>query len=136
MPIIINGGSYSAGGWWAKHLQNAEKNERVSIIEFAHLGAENIPDAYSDSRFDQRVDKRTGYHTRNILCMPIVSKTGARIGVTQVLNKKGSAPFSAKDESRLQAFTAQVAVSLENAQLFDFELAPADLAELDSVGRL
>jgi len=79
----------------------------------------NIPDAYADPRFDQRVDKRTGYRTRNILCMPIVSKTGARIGVTQVLNKRGSAPFSAKDESRLQAFTAQVAVSLENAQLFD-----------------
>jgi adenylate cyclase len=79
----------------------------------------NIPDAYADPRFDQRVDKRTGYRTRNILCMPIISKTGARIGVTQVLNKKGSAPFSAKDESRLRAFTAQVAVSLENAQLFD-----------------
>ena len=80
---------------------------------------ENIPDAYADSRFDQRVDKRTGYHTRNILCMPIAGKSGTRIGVTQVLNKKGSASFTAQDESRLRAFTAQAAVSLENAQLFD-----------------
>jgi adenylate cyclase len=40
------------------------------------------------------------------------------IGVTQVLNKSGGA-FSAEDESRLKAFTAQVAIALENAKLFE-----------------
>lgn len=40
------------------------------------------------------------------------------IGVTQVLNKQGG-PFSAENERRLKAFTAQVAISLENAKLFD-----------------
>ena len=50
--------------------------------------------------------------------MPISGKSGQRIGVTQVLNKHGGS-FTAKDESRLRAFTAQVSVSLENAQLFD-----------------
>jgi adenylate cyclase len=35
-----------------------------------------------------------------------------------VLNKSGGA-FSAEDESRLKAFTAQVAIALENAKLFD-----------------
>ena len=48
MPIIINGGSYSAGGWWGKHLQKAETNERVAIIEFAGLSAETIPDAFRE----------------------------------------------------------------------------------------
>ena len=38
--------------------------------------------------------------------------------------------FSAKDESRLQAFTAQVAVSLENAQLFDEVLSHAARADI------
>jgi adenylate cyclase len=80
---------------------------------------ENIPDAYADPRFNHDADLATGYRTRSILCMPIVNKAGARIGVTQVLNKKGEGGFTAKDESRLRAFTAQVAVSLENAQLFD-----------------
>jgi adenylate cyclase len=94
-------------------------NAGIAGTVFTSGKTANIPDAYADPRFDQSVDKRTGYHTRNILCMPILSKTGARIGVTQVLNKKGTAPFTAKDESRLRAFTAQVAVSLENAQLFD-----------------
>jgi adenylate cyclase len=35
------------------------------------------------------------------------------------LNNKGSAAFSQRDEARLGAFTAQIAVLLENAKLFD-----------------
>ena len=38
--------------------------------------------------------------------------------MTQALNKSGG-PFTAEDESRLKAFTAQVAIALENAKLFD-----------------
>jgi Relaxase/Mobilisation nuclease domain len=48
MPIIINGGSRSAGGWWAKHLQNGEKNERVQVIEVVGLSAATIPDAFRE----------------------------------------------------------------------------------------
>ncbi|WP_068073167.1 adenylate/guanylate cyclase domain-containing protein [Novosphingobium lentum] len=79
---------------------------------------ESIADPYADPRFDQAVDTRTGFRTRNILCAPIANKAGGRIGVTQVLNKR-EGDFTAKDEARLRAFAAQVAVSLENARLFD-----------------
>jgi adenylate cyclase len=79
---------------------------------------ENIADPYADTRFNQAVDRRTGFTTRSILCVPITNKAGARMGVTQALNKRGGA-FTAKDEARLKAFAAQVAVSLENAKLFD-----------------
>ena len=79
---------------------------------------ENIADPYADPRFNREVDLQTGFTTRSILCVPITNKAGARIGVTQALNKRGGA-FTAKDESRLKAFAAQVAVSLENAKLFD-----------------
>jgi len=79
---------------------------------------ENIPDPYADPRFDSAVDKRTGFVTRSILCHPIVNKHGGRIGVTQVLNKRGGA-FGPRDEARLRAFSAQIAVCLENARLFD-----------------
>jgi adenylate cyclase len=78
----------------------------------------NIPYAYADLRFNPAFDKRTGYFTRSILCVPIVNKAGRTIGVTQVLNKRGG-PFSLEDEARLKAFTAQLAISLENAKLFD-----------------
>lgn len=79
---------------------------------------ENITDPYADPRFNREVDLRTGFVTRSILCVPITNKAGARIGVAQALNKRGGA-FTAKDEARLKAFAAQVAVSLENAKLFD-----------------
>ncbi len=78
----------------------------------------NIPYAYADLRFNPAFDKKTGFFTRSILCVPVVNKNGKVIGVTQVLNKRGG-PFTEEDESRLRAFTAQVSIALENAKLFD-----------------
>ncbi|MBI2985185.1 MAG: GAF domain-containing protein [Deltaproteobacteria bacterium] len=78
----------------------------------------NIPHAYADLRFNPEFDKKTGFFTRSILCTPVVNKDGKIIGVTQVLNKRGG-PFAGGDEARLKAFTAQVAIALENAKLFD-----------------
>jgi len=77
----------------------------------------NIPYAYADLRFNPGFDKQTGFFTRSILCVPVVNKAGKVIGVTQALNKRGG-PFSEDDESRLKAFTAQIAIGLENAKLF------------------
>ncbi|MBI3552075.1 MAG: GAF domain-containing protein [Elusimicrobia bacterium] len=77
----------------------------------------NIPHAYADMRFNPAFDKKTGFFTRSILCVPIVNKQGKVIGVTQVLNREGG-PFTDEDEVRLRAFTAQVSITLENAKLF------------------
>jgi adenylate cyclase len=101
--------------------------ESVQIRLPNHLGiagavftsgkAINIPYAYADLRFNPAFDKKTGFFTRSILCVPIVNKHGKVIGVTQVLNKRGG-PFTNEDESRLRAFTAQISIALENAKLF------------------
>jgi len=77
----------------------------------------NIPHAYADLRFNPHFDKVTGFFTRSILAAPLTNKAGKVIGVTQALNKIGG-PFTHEDESRLKAFTAEVAISLENAKLF------------------
>ena len=78
----------------------------------------NIPYAYADLRFNPAFDKQTGYFTRSILAVPVVTKSGKVIGVTQMLNKRGG-PFSDEDEQRLRAFTGQVSIALENAKLFN-----------------
>jgi adenylate cyclase len=78
----------------------------------------NIPHAYADLRFNPAFDKRTGFFTRSILCVPVINKDGKTIGVTQVLNKRGGT-FTSEDEARLKAFTSQIAIALENAKLFD-----------------
>lgn len=78
----------------------------------------NIPNAYQDPRFDPTTDERTGYKTRNILCMPVFNAQGNLIGVTQLINKiKGN--FTSGDEAFLRAFNAQAGMALENAQLFE-----------------
>ncbi|WP_044290907.1 adenylate/guanylate cyclase domain-containing protein [Rivularia sp. PCC 7116] len=78
----------------------------------------NIPDAYKDPRFDPTTDRKTGYYTRNILCLPVFNSANELIGVTQLINKqKGS--FSASDEEFMRAFNIQAGIALENARLFE-----------------
>lgn len=44
----------------------------------------NIPDAYMDARFNPEVDRKTGYHTKTILCMPMRNKESEIVGVFQL----------------------------------------------------
>ncbi|MEE2959514.1 MAG: adenylate/guanylate cyclase domain-containing protein [Myxococcota bacterium] len=87
-----------------------------AVFQTAHTI--NIPYAYADLRFNPIFDQQTGYFTRSILCVPVANKQGKVIGVTQILNRTGGS-FNAEDESRLRAFTAQIAIALENAKLFN-----------------
>ena len=77
----------------------------------------NIPDAYADDRFNPEVDRKTGFRTRSILCVPVINKHGVAIGVVQVLNRRGG-PFRARDQRRLEMLAAQSAIALDNARLF------------------
>ena len=90
----------------------------ISGTVFTSGKAVNIPHAYADLRFNPSFDKQTGFFTRSILCMPVFSKAGKAIGVSQVLNKRGGA-FNQEDEKRLAAFTSQISMGIENAKLFD-----------------
>ncbi len=78
----------------------------------------NIPDAYADPRFNQDTDRRTGFHTRNILCVPMLNKMNEVIGVLQVLNKRDGI-FTAEDEELILALSSQAAVAVENAILYE-----------------
>jgi adenylate cyclase len=110
---------------WSRIAEGLETKE-IRFPSFAGIAGScftsgeviNIPDAYADPRFNPDVDRKTGYRTRSILCMPVRSKQGRIIAVIQVLNKRGG-PFGKTEEIRLRAFTAQVAIALENAQLFE-----------------
>lgn len=75
-----------------------------------------IPDAYSDPRFNPEVDKRTGYRTRTILCVPIRNKAGKILAALQLLNKLQGA-FTADDSDFLMTLSGHMGLALENAQL-------------------
>jgi adenylate cyclase len=112
------------GELWSRVAQGTEKKE-IRLPSYGGLAGAaftagetlNIADAYADARFNQDFDRQTGFKTRSILCMPLADRLGQPIGVMQVLNKVGG-PFTVLDETRLKAFSAQAAVALENAKLF------------------
>ena len=47
----------------------------------------NVTDVNKDPYFDSEMDRKSGMNTTSILCVPIVSRSGATIGVVQCINK-------------------------------------------------
>ncbi len=77
-----------------------------------------IPDAYSDPRFNRNVDERTGFVTRNILCVPIKSAKNDVVAVAQILNKK-KGNFTRNDLHLFEAMMRQGALSLQSLQFIE-----------------
>lgn len=106
-------------GWCARHQQLL-----------------NVSSAYSDPRFNRDVDQVSGYHTVNILCIPIFVDRKI-VAVSQLVNKmqpKKAAPnedaraaelnplivpFTAEDEEVLSAFAAICGVCIRNCRLVE-----------------
>jgi GAF domain-containing protein len=136
-----------AGELWAKipFEDGSEKELRMKIGEgYAGKVAEtgkplNIPfDLYGQpgSETAKNTDRKSGYRTYSLLCMPVFSPDGDLIGVTQLVNKKkpGDFPeynpadgieapdqfrvsFDESDQKYMQIFNNQAGVILQNAEL-------------------
>lgn len=74
-----------------------------------------VPDCYADSRFDQDIDRRSGFRTRCILSLPLVDAGARLIGVIQVLNRHGGV-FGPDDLPLAEALAAQCALALSRAR--------------------
>jgi len=101
----------------------------------------NIPlDVYDhpDSGTSKQMDKKNGYRTCSLLCMPVFNPKKELIGVTQVVNKlqRGDFPpynpetwplvppqfknsFTSDDVEFMKVFNTQAGIALENARLFE-----------------
>jgi len=86
-----------------------------------------INDAYGDPRFFREVDKKTGFKTRNILCIPLINRTQECIGTLQAINKK-TGDFNEDDQVFLTSASHYMAIAIENAKLYD-DLRVLDLAK-------
>jgi adenylate cyclase len=96
-------------------------------------------DVHDDPRAKTAIetDKKTGYRTCSMLCMPVFNADKKLIGVTQLINKKRQGEFSAynpehwpeapeqwkasfnrSDMEFMTAFNIQAGVALQNAKLF------------------
>ncbi len=111
-------------GLWSRVAQGSDEirvRMGEGIVGHAARSGEtvNIADAYSDPRFNAEFDRRSGYRTRSILCMPVKNPQGEIIGAIQVLNKNGDVPFSENDEELLGAFSSLAGISLANARAYE-----------------
>jgi phosphoserine phosphatase RsbU/P len=80
-----------------------------------------IEDAYDDPRFDPTMDKKTGFRTRSILCVPLVVHDEA-IGVAQVINRIGDGAEGVFDPNDLEFFSRiclSAAIAIQNALLHE-----------------
>lgn len=75
-----------------------------------------VEDAYEDPRFNREVDAQTGFRTTSVLAVPVRNRKRERLGVIQVLNKRGG-PFTDDDLRLLDSIATQTAYAIENAQL-------------------
>jgi sigma-B regulation protein RsbU (phosphoserine phosphatase) len=75
-----------------------------------------INDVGSDPRFDPSTDRRTGFVTTNMLCVPLRNPEGALMGSLQAINRRDG-EFSNADLAYLESFAAVAAVAVEREQL-------------------
>jgi|GEM_PF-6524165 len=67
----------------------------------------NVPNAYDDPRFNSKIDDITGYKTRNIMSVPVISKNSEIISVLQLINSK-SGQFTQTDEEKTLEYIASI----------------------------
>jgi signal transduction histidine kinase len=75
-----------------------------------------VDEAHGDKRFYDDVERTTGFETKSLLGVPLITKDKI-VGVLEVLNKH-SGKFTDADENLLLVLGAQAAVAIENARLF------------------
>lgn len=74
-------------------------------------------DLEKDPRHLKRADERSGFKTRNMICIPVRIKAKV-IGVLQAINKKNGGFFTKWDLEEFNTLSNQVAIAIENANLY------------------
>ena len=109
------------GQLWAKTALGMSEtirfDARLGIAGAVLISGKNmtVEDAYKSPLFNPSIDSMTGFHTRNILSVPLRNIRREIIGVFQVLNKQDGR-FSAEDEHLVEALALHAAVALENVR--------------------
>ena len=71
-------------------------------------------DVQGDKRHYGWIDKQSGFITKSMVSVPLISKGGV-LGVIQVINKQGGRRFSTDDVNLLQALSSGGALAIQNA---------------------
>jgi transcriptional regulator with GAF, ATPase, and Fis domain len=75
-----------------------------------------VENAYDDPRFNQEVDRKSGYRTRNLICVPLRDPQNNVVGAFEGINQNENRPFTEDDIECLSQLGTQAAVALRNLQ--------------------
>lgn len=75
----------------------------------------HLRDAYDDDRFDRSWDKKSGFRTKSLICVPLFIKDQL-IGTLEVMNKTGDRVFNKFDLDLLESIAEHAAVAIYNSQ--------------------
>jgi len=103
--ISVPIGSNSLAGYCALsglvlNIRNAYDSHELKMIS-------------SDLSFDINWDKKTGFHTRQVLCVPMKFNTSL-IGVMQLINKRGDTAFGEPDLSYASELATSLSIAIHN----------------------
>jgi len=95
-----------------------------------------IQDVQQDTRFFKDADHYTGFHTRTLLCVPIVYGKEL-LGVIEVLNSKNKPCFNVEDEEILDSFAHLAGVAIIRSRLLETQLKQQRLRiELEAASQI
>jgi adenylate cyclase len=83
-----------------------------------------VRNARESKQFSPEFDDLSGFHTRSVLCVPLISQ-GQVIGVIEVINKRGG-DFNENDMRLMQSIATSVSIALENARLYQETILMAE----------
>jgi hypothetical protein len=102
---VLEGASFPAGEGIAGAVLKARKSEIIHDVQ-------------NDPRFCRSFDTKSGVVTRNMIVVPLVAEDEP-VGVLEVINKVGGAPFTEEDRLLLHFIADEIAFAVRNARIFE-----------------
>lgn len=114
---------HSISGFVAKYRRPLNITDAYNRVELSSISPAVI--------FDGSWDKKSGFHTKQILTYPIVAENKYLVGVIQLINKKSGGRFTKKDEEAVLeitktlgiAFFTQLKLARKTPTKFDYLVA-------------
>lgn len=107
---------HAATGIAGKNLEGAQVRLGQGICGWVAATGESvvIQDVKESPHFFAGIDDKTGFKTRSLACVPMISN-GRVVGVVQLINKMGS--FTEEDLQSIKSVASSTAIALENTRL-------------------
>jgi GAF domain-containing protein len=77
-----------------------------------------VPDVSADPRHFKGADLVSAFVTRSLMAVPIAYQ-GQKLGVLEITNKCGDAPYTEEDRAILETLASQAAVAIQNTRLMN-----------------